>query len=131
MRRKIERKIKENNGIILTDIIISIVVIIIFTGLISTLMYNSYVQAISIQKGANADAYATIILEKTDEKSFDEVNNDFLDTIKNEIQVDSEYSMTIDVTEENINVKKVTVNVKYTVNNKPQNIQISKLKIKE
>ena len=96
-------------------------------------MINNYRTSIEIQKSANAMSYATIILEKVDEKAYDKVTNDFLKEIQNEINIDSEYEVKFNVTEieNNDYAKKVVVKVSYTINNQKKQINIAKLKVKE
>ena len=66
-------RLKNNKGITGIDLTISIIVLTIFAGLIVGLMVNNYNVAIEIQKGANAMSYATMILEKVDEKAYEKV----------------------------------------------------------
>ena len=82
-----KKLIKNQYGFTLTDVVIAVVLIAIFTGTVATLMYNTYLQGVSIQKGASANAYATIILEKIDEKSYNSLavgnttaNNGFINS---------------------------------------------------
>jgi hypothetical protein len=126
-----------NKGITGVDITIAIIIIITFTGVIASLMFSIYNTSLNIQKGANADAYATMILEKVDEKSYDEVDENFIQMLKddNEIEISDDY-----VTELTIEpytdyqyelIKKVNLIIKYTVNKEEKTLNITKLKIKE
>lgn len=126
-----------NKGITGIDVTIAIIIIIVFTGVIANLMFSIYKTAIEIQKGANADAYATIILEKVDEKPYDEIDENFIQTLKNngEIEISEDY-----ITELSIEpytdyqfelIKKVNLTIKYSVNNEEKTLNIAKLKIKE
>lgn len=126
-------KLYNNRGITGIDLTISIIALTTFTGIIITLMINNYRTSIEIQKSANAMSYATIILEKVDEKAYDKVTNDFLKEIQNEINIDSEYEVEFNVTEieNNDYAKKVVVKVSYTINNQKKQINIGKLKVKE
>ena len=135
MDKNYKHKLKENKGITGLDIVISMIVIATLTGLIATLMAKIYYRSIEIQKSANANAYATIVLEKVDEKPYESVDNNFLTTISQEVVIDSDYIVTIAVeniegVDENI-MKKVTVNVKYSLQGEEKQLIISKLKIKE
>lgn len=136
----IKNVLKSNKGITGSDIIISIIIIIIFTGLIGNLMYSSHRMTLEIQKCAQADAYTTMIFEKIDEKSYDEVNSSFIDTLKNngELQIDNQYETTLAVTPytnykiNNSDIfKKVTLTINYKVEQENKTYQISKLKIRE
>ena len=128
-----KNKLYNNRGITGIDLTISIIALTTFTGIIITLMINNYRTSIEIQKSANAMSYATMILEKVDEKAYDKVTNDFLKEIQNEINVDSEYEVEFNVTEieNNDYAKKVDIKVSYTINNQKKQINIGKLKVKE
>ena len=115
-----------------TDIVISVIIFILFAGVIASLMYMSYKNSISIQKGAYAGAIATVILEKTDEKPYEEINNNFLNSNQSEIDIPEGYNVTYESSELYYNlIKQVKVTVTYSLEGQNQSIIISKLKIKE
>lgn len=126
-------KLKNNKGITGIDLTISIIVLTIFAGLIVGLMVNNYNVAIEIQKGANAMSYATMILEKVDEKAYEKVTNNFVQELGDEISINSDYTVNLEVNkaDDKDYVKRVTVKVTYTVNNEEKSLVIRKLKIKE
>ena len=132
--KKKNMKLRSNKGITGIDLAIAIIVLVTFTSLIITLMSSIYRNSIDIQKNANAMAYATIVLEKVDEKAFEEINADFVNTLKDsgEVEISSDYIITIstEVLEENL-IKKVGVKVSYDINGEQRTITINKLKIKE
>lgn len=130
--KKKNKKILDNKGITGIDLTIGLIILSIFSGLIITLMSAIYMNSIEIQKSANAMAYATIILEKVDEKSFNEIDEDFLTTIEDEIDISSDYNIdfSTDVLEEDL-IKKVVVKVSYDVSGNQKSMTINKLKIKE
>ena len=114
------------------DIVISVIIFILFAGVIASLMYMSYKNSISIQKGAYAGAIATVILEKTDEKPYEEINNNFLNSNQSEIDIPEGYNVTYESSELYYNlIKQVKVTVTYSLEGQNQSIIISKLKIKE
>ena len=126
-------RLKNNKGITGIDLTISIIVLTIFAGLIVGLMVNNYNVAIEIQKGANAMSYATMILEKVDEKAYEKVTNNFVQELGDEISINSDYTVNLEVNQADDKdyVKRVTVKVTYTVNNEEKLLVIRKLKIKE
>jgi type II secretory pathway pseudopilin PulG len=126
-------RLKNNKGITGIDLTISIIVLTIFAGLIVGLMVNNYNVAIEIQKGANAMSYATMILEKVDEKAYEKVTNNFVQELGDEISINSDYTVNLEVNQADDKdyVKRVTVKVTYTVNNEEKSLVIRKLKIKE
>ena len=129
-----KRIISNNKGITGIDLTIGIIVLSLFTGVIISLMLNAYRTAVEIKKSANAMAYATIILEKVDEKSFDYVNDGFVAYLENlgEVDIDEDYTITFntEVLEEDL-FKKAIITVSYDVNGEQKEITINKLKIKE
>lgn len=148
--KKRKFNVKENRGITLVDVTIAAIFVAVFTGTIASIMYKSYNMAIDIQDTSAANAYATIIMEKVDEKSFEEVseiNQPFLTTISNELDYDSsKYKIEYKVDEETTQLyedlqeeyksifKKVTVTVSYAEGTKKEGkviISLSKLKVKE
>ena len=132
--KKKNMKLRSNKGITGIDLAIAIIALATFTGLIITLMSNIHRNSIDIQKNANAMAYATIVLEKVDEKAFEEINADFVNTLKDsgEVEISSDYiiNFSTEVLEENL-IKKVGVKVSYDINGEQRTITINKLKIKE
>lgn len=128
------KKIFNEKGITGIDLTIGIVVLSIFTGVIVSLMLNAYSTSIEVKKSANAMAYATIILEKVDEKSFEDVNDSFVAYLEalGEVDISDDYTITFntEVLEENL-FKKATITVSYDVNDDQKSITINKLKIKE
>ena len=139
--KKSKTKYKNNKGVTLVDVTIAAIIISIFTGVIATLMYKSYAMAIEIEQTANANAYATIILEKSDEKPFDVIDDNFLSTIAGEIEVDTtKYRISFEANEIENNTsyqiegedifKEVKVTVEYGKDFEKK-ITLKKLKVKE
>lgn len=135
----IKKYLKEDKGVTGFDLTVSVIIIVIFSGLIASLMTNLYKISAEIQSSCNAMAYATIISEKIDEKSFEEVieNEDFYTYLKlnGEIEFSDDYS--ISVTQSKIvgleadKIRKIEIVVKYKVSNQQKKINLTKLKIKE
>lgn len=126
-----------NKGITGIDVTIAIIIIITFTGVISGLMFSIYKTDLEVQFGANADAYTTMILEKIDEKAYEEVDGNFIQTLKNNNEIEISDNFITELTIEPYTdydfelIKKATLTIKYTVNNEEKILKISKLKIKE
>ena len=133
--------IKGNNGITGIDLVVAIIIITIFIGLLTSLMVGLYKQATDIQKSANAMSYATQILEKVDEKTFEEVKDlNFVENLKNsgEITIPEGYTVTYEVSdlpdvasEVNEVMQKVKVRIDYKILNEEKSMFLMKLKIKE
>ena len=132
---------KNEKGVTIIDLVIAIIIMSVFVGVITTLMAKIYKQSIEVQVSSNAMAYATTVLEKIDEKSFEEVQKpSFLQKLKEsgEITIPEEYTIELNVENpENVSeeitdfIKKATVTVKYKIKNEEKSISISKLKVKE
>lgn len=137
MKKNNNKKIlKKSNGFTMIDIIVSMVIIIIFAVFIINLMGDAYVLAIEIQKGANANAYATQIIEKVNEHNF----NDLLTNptgILSEVRVENSYVYTMTVadvpgnTNTSENLKQITVTISYKVGNNDRQLVIRALKVNE
>lgn len=138
MQRKIKKILLNNRGVTGIDLVISLLILVMFVGLLTSIMASTYKLSIEIQKSANANAYATMIFEKVDEKPYDEIDNNFIETLKNagEISIDeTEYTIefsveSVDSLEEDL-LKKVSINVKYDINGQEKVIVMNKLKVKE
>ncbi len=142
MGKQKTKKLYNNHGFTGTDLVIAIMLFAMFAGLITQLMTGIYKLSVDMVKSANASAYATIILEKVDEKPFEEITNDFATALieSGEVSMSEDYTITMDVSNiENTDseeiysdvIKLVTLKVSYEANNTTQEYSISKLKIKE
>ena len=130
---KKNKNIINNKAFTQIDLVISISIIVIFSGLIIKIFNNIYIDFLEIQKGSNAIGYATMILEKVDEKSFEVVNDaNFLNKLKIELHIPDNYNiiMNTKIIYNNL-VTRVDLKVNYEVNNQIRTIKISKLKVKE
>lgn len=126
--------ISNNKGITGVDLTIGIIVLTLYTGIIISLMSRSYQLSKEIQMSANAMSYATIILEKVDEKAYEDIDANFVSKLQSsgEVKMSSDY--TIDFSTEELEkdlFKKVKVSVKYNLNGETKSLVINKLKIKE
>lgn len=136
-----KNRYKREEGVTIIDLVIAIIIMSVFVGVITTLMTGIYKQSLEVQISSNAMSYATIILEKIDEKSFEEVQNpNFVENLKasGEVTIPKEYTIKLNV--ENLDnvseevsdvIKKATVTVNYKIRNEEKSISISKLKVKE
>ena len=106
--------LKDNKGVTGIDLAVAVTIIIVFAGLIATIMYNLYLTNLEILKSANASAYATIILEKVDEKAFEDITDDFVTNLinNNELSIDDSYNVEFSKTDTNELLK--VVNLKIT-----------------
>ena len=131
--------LKKDEGITGYDLVVSIIVLCLFVGVLTTLMGNLYKTSANIQASAIAMSYATIVSEKVDEKSFEEVSNneDFVAYLKakGEVEIPDDYNITVIKASENgLNseyIKSISIVVSYKVMNNDKSLSLSKLKIKE
>lgn len=126
--------ISNNKGVTGIDLTVAIIILTLYTGIIVILMSNTYRTSTEIQMGANAMSYATMVLEKVDEKAYEEIDNNFVTKLKSsgEVQMNDNYTVEISTNELEENMfKKVQVSVKYNLNGEEKSIVINKLKIKE
>ena len=136
-----KNRYKREEGVTIIDLVIAIIIMSVFVGVITTLMTGIYKQSLEVQISSNAMSYATIILEKIDEKSFEEVQNpNFVENLKasGEVTIPEEYTIKLNVenpdyVSEEVSdvIKKATVTVNYKIRNEEKSISISKLKVKE
>ena len=132
------KKIKENKAATMTDVVIGVIILIMFTGILTTSFYNIYSHNIAIRMNAVAVDYTIKILEDIDKMSYEEVTNDLNNTISEDYDIKENYIINIDVENYNKNdetkqdiIKIVKVTVKYKVFKNEQEYTVKKLKIKE
>ena len=136
-----KNRYKREEGVTIIDLVIAIIIMSVFVGVITSLMTGIYKQSLEVQISSNAMSYATIILEKIDEKSFEEVQNpNFVENLKasGEVTIPEEYTIKLNVENpDNVSeevsdvIKKATVTVNNKNKNEEKSISISKLKVKE
>lgn len=132
------KKIKSNKAITMTDVVIGMLIIIIFTGILTSSFYQIYKYNISIKMNALALEYSIKILEDIDKMPYEEVNNQLNDSLKENYKIREGYNAYIEIknyneedkTKEDI-IKIVTLTIKYKEIEKEQEYTVKKLKIKE
>ena len=117
--------ISNNKGITGIDLTIGIIVLSIFSGVIISLMVNTYSTVVEIRKSANAMAYATIILEKVDDSFVS-----YLEAL-GEVDISDDYKVEFSTETLEDSFKKAIITVRYDVNGEEKSITINKLKVKE
>lgn len=147
-------KFKKNNGFAASDALIAIVIITIFTGLISTIAYNIYLSNASLKRMSKANNYIIDVFEYIDKMYYEDVNEENLTEYVNEkyknedvqavnseeTEVQTPFKFVIKV--QNYNemtgnegkldlVKEITATVKYKLGNREQIITMKKSKNRE
>ncbi len=134
----IQKKSRQERGVAGTDIIISVIIIVLFASIIIVGMYQAFVISAENQYAATAVSYIIQFLEYTDKADYDSVTVENLENIRDSSQIDSAFSIQFAI--ENYKdthagakdiIKTVTVTVNYDVVGKTETIEISKLKVKE
>lgn len=127
---------KLNNGATLADIVVAFIIITILAGTIFSSFMKIYTEILMVRLNALAINTAINILEKVDELSYKDIDNDL--DIDNLVEVNNgiEYEFNVksynqdDSTLQDI-IKIVTLKVKYGINNQEEQLTITKLKIRE
>jgi len=141
---KISNILKKEKGITGIDISLAVLIITIFTGVITTLFYNVYTTSINIERESEATYIAVNILEYANLILYDEIlttDNSLLEQYKNSpnsIFIKNGYIVETKVSKhattqngkEDV-IKNIEVKVKYKVGKKEEVLNIKTLKIKE
>jgi Tfp pilus assembly protein PilE len=133
-------KNKLNRGFTTIDIAIGVVIIMVFTSIITTLFYNFYITTTSRNRNAMATNCLIDVIEQVKIMNYDEVNNDSVNTVIenliNDKSIPNGYTVTSDVTKYNSTqgntdkidvIKILKVTLKYSVGNKEEKVEISTL----
>lgn len=132
-------KIKNNHGFTIMDVVIGMLILTIFTGILTTSFYKIYKHNVMIRLQAIAVDYAIKIAEDVDKIKYDEVTNDLNNNIKERYGITEGYSVSVDVKNYNKDneqttqdiIKIVTINIQYSFLDEDKSYSIKKLKIKE
>ena len=138
--KTIKQKIKQIDGFTPVDIAISVVIIVIFIGLIATLFYNFYLTANDKNRNAMATNCLIDIIEEVKKMDYDQLNTQEVDlllsslrhnkTIPNGFTVFAKIQKynEIEGNEQKLDVIKILqVKVEYRIGQKIQNIEVSTL----
>lgn len=133
----IKTKIKSNSGFTMTDLVGAMIIFLIFSGLIVTAFYNSYVVNSKTKITASATNYSIQILEDIDKITYDEVQNGMENTYRQKFSIPNGYILKMEVTnynEENEKedlIKNVKLTIEYKIAGDTEKIVINKIKVKE
>jgi hypothetical protein len=151
------KNLKENKGFTQADIVISIVILMLFTTLVSSLFYNSYVSSMKSKRHSEATIYLTKIFESIELISYDNLENEIINVINKidenklsgtivesgntQISLSTPYKAEVEIkkynemdgnTDKEDLVKLITVTIKYkSKNDKEETITAKRLKTKE
>ena len=137
-KAKLKKLIKSNKGFTMQDLIIATLIITIFVGLISTLMYSVYNINIRTDLTSQMATYAVQILEDIDKIAYEEVNSDLANTYKSQFNIPAGFDVNIEVTNygdgtQNIEdvIKIVNLTISYELRGDTEQFSVQRLKIKE
>lgn len=125
-------KINRESGFVGVDMILSILAVLIFSGLIISLMYNNAVENIKIKRQALAIIYLTETFENIGIANYEDVTQENkANFIPTEV-ADKNYEMDITINEdENEQItKKITATISYKLANKKYEYSIERIKMK-
>ena len=131
--------IKSNRGVSITDVVIALIILTIFTGVIGNLIYQIAYNNAALRVNAIAVDYAVKEAEYIDKIAYEDVQTsnekitqingkDVLDAFTVKLEVE-DYKGN-DETKQDI-IKKVTITVNYNILKDEKSYKIEKLKIKE
>lgn len=132
-------KIKRNNGFVGIDMTLSIIAIMIFSGLIVSLMYNNTLQNLKTRREALATIYLTETLENIGIAEYSQITEENINTYIPEEAEENGYNIEITFTEDkNLStnqgediIKKITATISYKVVDKDYKLSMERTKIKE
>ena len=133
----IKTNIKSNSGFTMTDLVVSLIIFLIFSGLVVTAFYSSYVVNSKTKITASATNYSIQILEDIDKITYDEVQNGMENTYRQKFSIPDGYSLKMKVTNYNEGndkedlIKNVELTIEYKIAGDNEKIVINKIKVKE
>ena len=105
-------KIKQNKGIGLSDAIIAVIILMIFTGVIVSVAYNIYLQSHFIKRNDEATNYIVEIFEHAQGLLYEDVNSTKLvQYINNKYDIAKAISGKYNEGTENLSVYTIFINV--------------------
>ena len=136
--KTLKNLIRSNKGFTMQDLAIATLIITIFVGLISTLMYSVYKTNVKTNLTSQMATYVVLILEDIDKIPYEEVKPELADEYKSDFSIPESFNISIEVSNygEGVNnvqdvIKIVKLNISYTILNETEGFSIQKLKIKE
>lgn len=129
--------LKSNAGFTMADLAAALIIFSILTGVIGTLMYESFKTNSQVKITGMAELYAIEILEDIDKISYDQVTNGMESSYKSKFGIPEGFNLSIEVSNYNEGtdkedlIKKVKLTITYQYAGEPENLIVERLKIKE
>lgn len=138
--KKTATKIKQNKGFTSQDVVISIIIIVIFVSIITTLFYNFYISTSAKNRNAIALNCIIDVIEQAKMLKYDELDQtkieELLGTLKSDKTIPNGYEVSVELqkynelegnTDKKDLIKILKVKVQYLVGQKTEKIEISTL----
>ncbi len=135
-----KNKLLDNRGVTTTDIVAGVIIIIVFVSVITTSFYNYYLSATSKNRNAVATNCIIDLIENIEAMAYDEVDqtavDDLIQNLVDKGTIPSGYTVTASLqkynelegnTDKEDLIKILKANVKYTVNDKEENFEVTRL----
>lgn len=138
--KKTATKIKQNKGFTSQDVVISIIIIVIFVSIITTLFYNFYISTSAKNRNAIALNCIIDVIEQAKMLNYDELDQtkigELLETLTSNKTIPNGYEVNVELqkynelegnTDKKDLIKILKVKVQYLVGQKTEKIEISTL----
>lgn len=138
--KRIKQKIniKSDKGFTMEDLTIALLIITLFVGIISTMMYKVYKVNLKADLTSQMVMYAVEILEDIDKIAYEEVKPELADIYNSKFSIPQGYTIDIQVSNygEGISnvkdlIKIIKLNISYTFSGEKEEFTVTRLKIKE
>ena len=130
-------KARESNGFVGVDMIISIIAVMIFSGLIISLMYTNFLENVKLRRETLATIYLTETLENIGISSYEEITTDNINSFipedleENGYEIQIELDSDLNLAEDENIIKKIKATISYTIQNKNYEHSMERIKVKE
>lgn len=135
-----KNKMYDNKGVTTADIVASVLIIIVFISVITTSFYNYYLSTTSESRAAMATNCVIDVIENVEAMDYEDVEQASVDELVQGFVEDgtipSGYTLTAQLQKYNELegnadkkdlIKILKVNVKYTINEKEENFEVTRL----
>lgn len=141
--------IEKSDGIILTDAIIAIIILMIFLSIISTVSYSIYIAANFTKRNSKATDYGVKIIEYIDKTPYNDIDTNiiqYINSLDDKIQakfsgdssiLNSPYKAIITIekykdmpgnSEKKDVIKNIKIEITYTLRNKEEKVTFERIK---
>lgn len=136
--KKIKLNFRSNKGFTMQDLLIALFFIVLFVGIISSMMYAVYKLQMKANLMSQMTMYSVQILEDIDKISYEEVQKKTAQEYRNQFSIPAGFNINIEVSNygegiENVQdvMKIVKLTLSYTFSNETEEFMVQRLKIKE